>query len=100
MISNWQLPAHDKIKSASFHTTKPPRHLRDDCRNPGGGLILGGYRFDKDWNGEVNLEFAEGIKRRCCALAPELGQLEDLKVIQHGVGFRCKFWIREFGEIC
>jgi hypothetical protein len=27
-------------------------------RNPGGGVILGGCRVDKDWNGEVNLEFA------------------------------------------
>jgi hypothetical protein len=86
-----QLRAHDKVKSASFHTTKSPRHLRDDCRNPGGGVILGGCRVDKDWNGEVNLEFAEDIKRRCCALAPELGQPEDLKVIQHGVRLRRKF---------
>ncbi|KUJ12415.1 putative D-amino acid oxidase [Mollisia scopiformis] len=57
-------------------------------RNPGGGVILGGCRFDNEWDGEVDLEFAEDIKRRCCALAPELGKPEDLKVIQHAVGLR------------
>jgi len=57
-------------------------------RNPGGGVILGGCRFDNEWSGEVDLEFAEDIKRRCCELAPELGKPEDLKVIQHGVGLR------------
>ncbi len=59
-------------------------------RNPGGGVILGGWRVDIDWSGEVNLEFAEDIKRRCCASALELGRPEDLKVIQHGVGLRRK----------
>lgn len=34
------------------------------------------------------MEFAEDIKRRCCALAPELGKPEDLKVIKHGLGLR------------
>ncbi|KAF8858365.1 FAD dependent oxidoreductase [Acephala macrosclerotiorum] len=57
-------------------------------RNPGGGVILGGCRFDNEWDGEVDLEFAEDIKRRCCALASELGKSEDLKVIQHAVGLR------------
>jgi D-amino-acid oxidase len=60
-------------------------------RNPGGGVILGGCRFDNEWSGEVDLEFAEDIKRRCCALAPELGKPEDLKVISHSVGLRRKF---------
>ncbi|KAL5318850.1 hypothetical protein ACEPPN_013917 [Leptodophora sp. 'Broadleaf-Isolate-01'] len=57
-------------------------------RNPGGGVILGGCRFDGEWDGEVDLEFAEDIKRRCCELAPELGRPEELKVLQHGVGLR------------
>lgn len=57
-------------------------------RNPGGGVILGGCRFDNEWTGGVDLEFADDIKRRCCALAPELGKPEDLRVIQHGVGLR------------
>ena len=57
-------------------------------RLPGGGVILGGCRIDNSWDGEVDLEFAEYIKRRCCALAPILGKPEDLKVIYHGVGLR------------
>jgi D-amino-acid oxidase len=61
-------------------------------RNPGGGVILGGCRFDNEWNGEVDLSLAEDIKRRCCALAPELGKPEDLKVISHSVGLRRKLY--------
>ncbi|KAL3417184.1 d-amino acid [Phlyctema vagabunda] len=57
-------------------------------RNPGGGVILGGCRLDNEWDGAVDLDFAEDIKRRCCALAPELGKPEDLKVIEHSVGLR------------
>ncbi|KAI0006270.1 putative D-amino acid oxidase [Xylariaceae sp. FL0662B] len=57
-------------------------------RYPTGGVILGGCRIDNDWSGEVDLEFAEDIKRRCCALAPELGRPEDLKVVYHAVGLR------------
>lgn len=60
-------------------------------RNPSNGVILGGCRFDNEWNGEVDLDFAEDIMRRCCALAPELGKPEDLKVISHGVGLRREF---------
>lgn len=55
-------------------------------RGKHGGIILGGCRVDNVWEGEVSLEFAEDIKRRCCALAPELGRPEDLKVIKHGLG--------------
>ncbi|KAK6002976.1 hypothetical protein QM012_000821 [Aureobasidium pullulans] len=57
-------------------------------RGPHNGVVLGGVRLDNDWNGDVDLEFAEDIKRRCCALAPELGKPENLKVIYHGVGLR------------
>ncbi|KAG9590657.1 putative D-amino acid oxidase, partial [Aureobasidium melanogenum] len=57
-------------------------------RGPHNGVVLGGVRLDNDWSGDVDLEFAEDIKRRCCALAPELGKPEDLKVIYHGVGLR------------
>ena len=52
------------------------------------GVVLGGCRFDNEWNGEVDPEFAEDIKRRCCDLAPELCKPEDLKVIYHAVGLR------------
>jgi len=55
------------------------------------GIILGGCRRKGDWNGEPDLEFAEVIKRRCCALVPELGLPDDLRVIKHGVGLRRKF---------
>jgi glycine/D-amino acid oxidase-like deaminating enzyme len=67
-------------------------------RNPGGGVILGGCRVDNDWSGDASMDFAEDIKKRCCALAPELGRPEDLKVIQHGVGLRRKFLPES--EIC
>ena len=59
-------------------------------RGPHNGVVLGGVRLDNDWSGDVDLEFAEDIKKRCCALAPELGKPEDLKVIYHGVGLRRK----------
>ena len=42
------------------------------------------------------MEFAEIIKRKCCALVPQLGKPEDLKIIKHGVGLRRKyhaFWM-------
>jgi D-amino-acid oxidase len=59
-------------------------------RGKHGGVILGGCRMDGVWEGEVDPAFAEDIKRRCCALCPELGKPEDLKVISHGVGLRRK----------
>ncbi|KAJ5895308.1 hypothetical protein N7495_006999 [Penicillium taxi] len=52
------------------------------------GVILGGCREKHNWNGEVDLEFAEEIKKKCCELAPQLGKPEDLKVFKHGVGLR------------
>ncbi|KAI5246416.1 putative D-amino acid oxidase [Aureobasidium subglaciale] len=59
-------------------------------RGPHNGVVLGGIRLDNDWSGEVDIELAEDIKQRCCALAPELGKPEDLKVLYHGVGLRQK----------
>ncbi|KAK7408135.1 hypothetical protein QQX98_009726 [Neonectria punicea] len=53
-----------------------------------GGIVLGGCREDGNWDGKVSLDFANDIMKRCCALAPELGKPEDLKVIKHGVGLR------------
>ena len=50
--------------------------------------MLGGCRIDGDWSGEVDTDFAEDIKRRCCALVPGLGKPEELKVLKHGVGLR------------
>lgn len=72
---------------------RSPRRVDSDTtyvfpRNPSGGVILGGCRFDNDWSDTIDLEFAEDIKRRCCALAPELGRPEDLKVVYHAVGLR------------
>ncbi|EXJ80329.1 hypothetical protein A1O1_08473 [Capronia coronata CBS 617.96] len=54
----------------------------------GGGVIIGGVRRDNDWTGEPDMQLAERIKKRCCALAPELGRPEDLQVISHNVGLR------------
>lgn len=57
-------------------------------RGDNGGIILGGCRQKNNWNGAVEPEFAEVIKARCCALAPQLGKPQDLRVIKHGVGLR------------
>ncbi|OCK85522.1 hypothetical protein K432DRAFT_26677 [Lepidopterella palustris CBS 459.81] len=40
----------------------------------GGGIILDGCQQDGNWDGEVDLEFAEDIKKRCCALCSEIGR--------------------------
>jgi hypothetical protein len=53
--------------------------------------------MDGVWDGEVNLDFAEDIKRRCCALCPELGKPEDLKVLKHGVGLRRELTLYSYG---
>ncbi|KAK2053568.1 FAD dependent oxidoreductase [Colletotrichum caudatum] len=53
-----------------------------------GGIVLGGCRQDGCWDREVDPELAKTIIERCCALAPELGRPEDLKIIKHGVGLR------------
>jgi len=60
-------------------------------RPQGGGVILGGSRIDHDWSDTVDDELSEQIKRRCCALCPELGDPEDLQVISVGVGLRRKY---------
>ena len=84
----------DGMPLKRMHFRSPKRVHRDTTyvfpRLPGGGVILGGCRIDNSWDGEVDLEFAEDIKQRCCALAPELGKPENLKVILHGVGLRRK----------
>jgi len=72
---------------------RSPRRVDKDTtyvfpRGPHCGVILGGCRFDNEWDGQVDLRFAEDIKRRCCELCPELGTPENLKVIQHAVGLR------------
>lgn len=59
-------------------------------RGERGGVILGGCRQKHNWNPEPDMDFAEVIKERCCALVPELGKPEDLKVVKHGVGLRRK----------
>lgn len=75
---------------------RSPRRVDKDTtyvfpRGAHGGVILGGCRIDNEWNGDVDLAFAEDIKQRCCALAPELGKPEDLKVIYHAVGLRREY---------
>lgn len=81
-----------KIDISKMYFRSPARTHSDTTyvfpRGKHGGIILGGCRVDNVWKGEVSLEFAEDIKRRCCALAPELGKPEDLKVIKHGLGLR------------
>ncbi|KAM0699011.1 hypothetical protein Q7P36_001057 [Cladosporium allicinum] len=63
-------------------------HIFPRGPNGRGGVILGGCRQKDNWDGEADLEFAEVIKKRCCALVPQLGKPEDLRVIKHGVGYR------------
>lgn len=36
------------------------------------------------------MDLARDIMQRCCKLAPELGEPDNLKVIHHGVGLRRK----------
>ncbi|KAF4120837.1 FAD dependent oxidoreductase [Geosmithia morbida] len=72
---------------------RSPRRVDNDTtyifpRYPSGGVILGGCRLDGDWDTTPSETLAEDIKKRCCALAPELGKPEDLKVIAHTVGLR------------
>lgn len=72
---------------------RSPRRVDNDTtyifpRGQYGGVILGGCRLDNVWDGQVDLAFAEDIKQRCCKLAPELGEPQDLKVIYHAVGLR------------
>jgi D-amino-acid oxidase len=57
-------------------------------RGKHGGVVLGGCRLDNSWDEGIDEDLAEDIKRRCCELAPELGEAKDLKVISHSVGFR------------
>lgn len=54
----------------------------------GGGVILGGSRQDNDWGADIDMELAQVIMKRCCDLCPELGRVEDLKIISHGAGLR------------
>lgn len=81
-----------KTSMTRMYFRSPQRVNKDTTyvfpRGPHNGVVLGGVRLDNEWNGDVDLEFAEDIKKRCCALAPELGKPEDLKVIYHGVGLR------------
>ncbi|KAH8892652.1 putative D-amino acid oxidase [Thozetella sp. PMI_491] len=72
---------------------RSPRRVDNDTtyifpRGTTGGVVLGGCRWDHAWDGDIDPTLAEDIKRRCCALAPELGRPEDLKVISHSVGLR------------
>ncbi|KAM5357964.1 hypothetical protein ACJZ2D_015732 [Fusarium nematophilum] len=57
-------------------------------RGKDGGVILGGCKIDGDWSEELDPMIGEGIKQRCCALVPELGKPEDLRILKQGVGLR------------
>lgn len=83
---------------------RSPRRVDNDTtyvfpRGPNGGIVLGGCRLDNVWDGQVDMEFANDIKRRCCALAPELGQPDDLKVIYHAVGLRRKYLLTQRSQV-
>ncbi|GKT74199.1 FAD dependent oxidoreductase [Colletotrichum tofieldiae] len=72
---------------------RSPRRVDNDTtyifqRPLAGGIVLGGCRQDGNWDKEVDPELTKTILERCCALAPELGRPEDLKIIKHGVGLR------------
>ncbi|GJC89998.1 D-amino-acid oxidase [Colletotrichum liriopes] len=72
---------------------RSPRRVDNDTtyifqRPLAGGIVLGGCREDGNWDKEVDPELTKTILERCCALAPELGRPEDLKIIKHGVGLR------------
>ncbi|KXH56400.1 FAD dependent oxidoreductase [Colletotrichum nymphaeae SA-01] len=72
---------------------RSPRRVDNDTtyifqRPLAGGIVLGGCRQDGNWDKEVDPELTKTILERCCALAPELGKPEDLKIIKHGVGLR------------
>lgn len=60
-------------------------------RGADGGIIIGGCRFNDDWDESFNPEVGQDIIKRCCALVPELGQPADLRIIKKGVGFRRKY---------
>ncbi|KAF2755753.1 putative D-amino acid oxidase [Pseudovirgaria hyperparasitica] len=81
-----------KVQLEHMYLRSPKRVDSDTTyvfpRNPSGGVILGGCRIDNDWSDKIDIDLAEDIKRRCCALAPELGKPEDLKVVYHCVGLR------------
>lgn len=70
------------------HRDADATHIFPRGKDGMGGVILGGCRQKNNWDGEVDLEFAEVIKRKCCALVPQLGKPENLKIIKHGVGLR------------
>jgi len=57
-------------------------------RGDNGGVILGGCRGDGDWNTKEDPQLTEQIKKNAVELCPELGKIEDLKVLSVGVGFR------------
>ncbi|KAJ5593959.1 uncharacterized protein N7459_000167 [Penicillium hispanicum] len=81
----------DPIRTMYFrapHRDADATHIFPRGKDGMGGVILGGCRQKNNWDGEVDLEFAEVIKQKCCALVPQLGKPEDLKIIKHGVGFR------------
>jgi len=76
---------------------RSPKRVHKDTtyvfpRPLGGGVILGGSRQDGNWSSEPDMELAKQIMGKCCRLCPELGKVEDLKVLGHGVGLRRMFF--------
>jgi D-amino-acid oxidase len=62
-------------------------------RGKDGGVVLGGCRLNGDSNEQFDPVIGQGIKERCCALVPELGRAENLRIIKQGVGFRRKHFL-------
>ncbi|KAJ5128920.1 hypothetical protein N7526_007086 [Penicillium atrosanguineum] len=68
------------------HRDADATHIFPQGKN--GGIILGGCRQKNNWDGEIDLNFAEVIKKKCCTIAPQLAKPEGLKILKHGVGLR------------
>eukprot|EP00996_Jenningsia_fusiforme_P001453 NODE_2335_length_1227_cov_41.479626_g2129_i0.p1 GENE.NODE_2335_length_1227_cov_41.479626_g2129_i0~~NODE_2335_length_1227_cov_41.479626_g2129_i0.p1 ORF type:complete len:267 (-),score=1.54 NODE_2335_length_1227_cov_41.479626_g2129_i0:71-871(-) len=80
----------NKVNKMYFRS--PMRVAKDTTyvfpRGRDGGVVLGGTREDGVWTGEWKKEAEKGILERCVALCPDLGKVEDLKIIKRGVGLR------------
>ena len=91
------LIAEPKIPIKRMYLRAPQRLSQEPTyifpRPYGGGVILGGCRQDGDWNEEVDMKMARGIMERCCKLASELGEVDDLQVISYNVGLRREYFL-------
>ena len=58
----------------------------------GGGIIIGGVRLNDNWDPSFDISLTDRIKERACQLCRELGNPEDLQVVQNNVGLRRKYF--------